>query len=190
MLILAECSAFSRQGWLRGAGFRRLCASGVSMGGCLSTVVVAHTPFAVACCPFLPVHSAEVVWTHAQSAMAERFCQWDTVVESMVEAGAAPAAARGEPGAQHFARERVRRLLARTDIRNYPPSKGPTIVIAARDDKYIPRWSVRRLVRHWGVRDDDVRWLYGGHVTAIVLQIDELRKGIVEACGRLRDDET
>ena len=168
-------------GWLRGRGFARLCASGVSMGACLSACVVAHTPFAVGACPFLPVHSAEVVWTSVDSAMAERFCEWDKVVADLGDDLGDP----HDPGAQRAARERVRKLLARTDIRNYPPPKGPAIIVAARDDRYIPTWSVGHLTSHWGVAPNDVRWIYGGHVAAIVWQVDALRKGIVEVCGRL-----
>ena len=52
-------------GWLRGRGFARLCASGVSMGACLSACVVAPPP---------PSHAARpcctsTAWRHKSSPL-------------------------------------------------------------------------------------------------------------------------
>ncbi len=147
-------------GWLEAQGFTRLGVTGISMGGHMAagTAALWPGPLATACC--ITPHSAQVIFTEG---ILKRQVAWEVM-------GAAP-----DPV------ERVRGLLAVTDLCSLPPPRRPdaAVIVAGRRDAYIPAYSPVRLQRHWP--GSVLRWLDSGHVTAFLFHRRTFVRAVREA---------
>jgi dienelactone hydrolase len=146
--------------WLRDQGFGPLAVSGYSMGGQVAAMIGAATPFPVAVAPLAPSASPASVFTRG-------------LLSRWVDLGAL--AEDGDVGGAHA---RLRRALARYDVRALPKPTGPAILVAADRDGIVPPDEPPLIARHWGA---ELRWVRGGHVSAALRSGDALRAAIVDA---------
>lgn len=84
-------------------------------------------------------------------------------------------------------RARLRGLLHRGDFERLgaPPAGSRCELVAARDDGYVPEWSIDRLARTWssrGVRVG-VTWVRGGHATLLLEGRARVAEALVRALG-------
>lgn len=136
--------------WLERAHGPRVGVTGFSQGGSVAALTASAYPGRLAVVPVAAGHAAAPVF--CDGALA-RFADWDAL--------------GGEPG-----RERLRALLEASDLekRRAPAAGSRAILVAARDDGYVPAASVERLARDWRARGVAVetRWLRGGHATLLL----------------------
>lgn len=161
------------------AGFGRLGVCGLSMGGVHAAMVGSLHPTPVATFPFLSPHSATV-------AFCEGILKYGTAWEALRDDLALHKAATS----LEEVTERMRTVLSLTDVTRFPIPKNPQAVIfvAATDDGYIPNHSVLELQRAWP--GSEVRWVTGGHVSAILLRNGDFRKAIIDGLDRLQWKES
>jgi dienelactone hydrolase len=167
-LVLMASSAI-REGrallaWLRDEGFGPLAVSGYSMGGQLAAMVGAASPFPVAVAPLAPSASPASVFTRGLLR------RW---VDLRALAGG---------GGRAAAQSRLRQVLARYDVRALPRPKGPAVVLAADRDGIVPPEEPALIAGHWSA---ELRWVRGGHVSAVLRHGDALRAAIVDALAAL-----
>ncbi len=131
--------------WLARSFGRDVGVTGFSMGGSVAalTATTWHQPIAVVA--VATGHAAETV-----------FC--DGALSRFVDFGVVD-------------RARLRRLLGRGDFGALPapPEGSRCTLVAARDDGYVPPWSVQRLADDGSVRGVRValEWTSGGHATLL-----------------------
>lgn len=131
--------------WLARAFGRDIGVTGFSMGGSVAalTATTWHEPLAVVAAA--TGHAAETVFC---DGALSRFVDF-----SIVD------------------RARLRTLLSRGAFEQLPAPPGGSrcALVAAHDDGYVPRWSVRRLADDWSRRGVhvDVEWVPGGHATLL-----------------------
>lgn len=135
--------------------------TGFSMGGSVAalTATTWSTPLAIV--PVATGHAADTV-----------FC--DGALSRFIDFGAP----RG------VSRERLRAELVRGRFEELPapPAGSRCELVAARDDGYVPAWSVQRLYDDWskrGVRTG-LEWTRGGHATLLFTG----RRRVVRALAR------
>lgn len=131
--------------WLARSFAREIGVTGFSMGGSVAalTATTWHEPLAVVAAA--TGHAAETVFC---DGALSRFVDFDVVD-----------------------RARLRRLLRRGDLGQLPapPAGSRCALVAARDDGYVPAWSVQRLADDWSRRfvRVAVEWAPGGHATLL-----------------------
>lgn len=155
-------------------GFGKTGICGLSMGGVHAAMVGSLHPTPIATLPFLSPHSAVV-------AFCEGVLKHATAWEALREDGTQKAGMTLEQ-----VQERLRSVLALTDVTRFPTPKNPQAVIfvAATDDGYIPKHSVLELQRAWP--GSEVRWVTGGHVSSFLLHNDAFRKAIVDGLNKVQ----
>jgi len=163
---VAEGTALLRR--LRQEGYRRLGVAGISMGGSMAAQAAAilGEPLAVTCC--ITAHSASAVFTEG---ILSRYLAWDVL--------------QGELGGRGEAVTWMRQILSRTDVRNYPPpvASRAAVLVAARNDAYIPAESVRLLHAHWP--GSTLRWIDTGHIGAFLFHRRNFLQATIDAFTRL-----
>jgi len=163
---LAEGTALSRH--LQALGFEHLCVSGMSMGGGVALHIAGSLPFKVAAVGIVPCHRGSEVFTDKVLANA---CDYQALTEHC--------------GSTEQAKERVNELLGEHDCRRYPAPRCPEalVILAARDDAYIPVESIDEIVEHWGLGNSSnhVRWIFGGHTSTMLLHDNEIQCATVDA---------
>ncbi len=154
--------------WLRREGYTKMGVSGISMGGHMAALVGALSPGPVAIAPCIAPHSPSAVFLEG---ILSRYCAWDAL--------------NHEHEGPDEAREFMTELLNIMDIRRYPPPQAPAaaVLVAARNDAYIPPESAAKLHRHWP--GSSLRWLEGGHVGAFLFHREIFVETIVQAFDRL-----
>ena len=119
--------------------------TGFSMGGSVAALTATTWATPLAIVPVANGHAAETV-----------FC--DGTLSKFIDFG-------------KLDRTRLRAELIRGDFERLPAPPAGSIceLVAARDDGYVPRWSVERLAETWSSRGVSVRtqWLRGGHATLL-----------------------
>jgi hypothetical protein len=153
--------------WLREQGVPRIGVSGYSQGGMMAAFVGALTPFAVATVPRGTGAAARPVFTEMELT---KFFFWRRLAEQLE------------------GREQARRYLGRcldpVDVCRFPPPVDPraAILVASRQDRFVPADEVRRLHRHWP--GSELRWLQAGHVSGALYRRTHLR-AMVDALQRV-----
>jgi pimeloyl-ACP methyl ester carboxylesterase len=155
-------------GWLEGQGHHRLGVAGYSMGGQMSAWVAVTWPRPLAVAALAPSDSPASVFT-----------------EGLLRAHPCWEALRRSGGSADTARAELRELFLRYAVSALPPPVEPraAVVMANRQDGVVPPAEAERIARHWGC---ELRWLDGGHVSAVVLEQAALRRAVVDAFAVLR----
>lgn len=118
--------------------------SGFSMGGNLAALVAATMPGPLATAPLAASHSPGPVYL---DGVLRHGIAWDSL-----------------QGPDDPAGELRRRLTAASALRIPVPEHGATaVIVAARNDGFVPVEAVRALHRHWP--GSELRELRGGHAT-------------------------
>ena len=89
-----------------------------------------------------------------------------------------------EAGGLEKARERFAAALAEVRIDRFPPPADPqrAVIVASRQDGFVPPSEARRLHDHWpGSR---LRWVDAGHFTGLVLHHRTHRAAVLESFDR------
>lgn len=147
--------------WLRGEE-KLAGVSGYSMGGNMAALVSATMPFPVATAPLAASHSPAPVY-----------------LDGVLRSGIAWEALGGEDQA-----ERLREFLLRASVLRIEPHPhtAASVIVAARDDAYIPRSAVVDLHDHWP--GSELRWLPGGHATMLWWRKRALADAVADAFNR------
>lgn len=131
--------------WLARSFGRDIGVTGFSMGGSVAALTATTWPEPLAVVAAATGHAAETV-----------FC--DGALSRFIDFGAVE-------------RARLRSLLVRGDLEQLPapPPGSRCALVAARDDGYVPPWSVQRLADDWSRRGVRVglEWVPGGHATLL-----------------------
>ena len=113
-----------------------------------------------------------------------------TPLDAAAAALAALAAARRAPAADAATAARARAALTAvlevyTDVTRFPKPAVPSaaVLVAASDDAYIGKTSVREWEAAWP--GAELRWVPGGHVSAYLMQAATFRRAITDALERL-----
>ncbi|ATB30928.1 alpha/beta hydrolase family protein [Melittangium boletus] len=155
-------------GWLLARGHPKVGISGYSMGGSVAAYAAAMFPLPVAVIPLAVADSASPVFTEGVlSAVPD----WEALGRPL-----------GSPGA---ARQRLAEVLSAVSTTALPPLSQPrrAILMAARQDGFVPASSTLRLLKHW--RGAELRYLSGGHLSAFVTGRDFIVRTIIEAFSRI-----
>lgn len=151
---LAEGTALLRH--LHQLGFKDLCISGISMGGGLATMIAGALPFKVATAAIVPCHRFAPAFIENVMASA---CDYGAVTK-----------------------KDVAELLAYFDCREYPLPQNleAVVILAASHDGYIPASFIAEISEYWGA-NIDLRWIFGGHASTILLHGTQMQRAIVDA---------
>jgi hypothetical protein len=171
LLLMARATAVEAVallGWLLARGHPKVGLSGYSMGGSMAAYAACFFPLPLALVPVAVAHSAAPVFTQGVlSALPD----WEVLGRTC--GGAAPA------------RQRLAELLEALSITQLPPLPTPrrAIIVAARQDGFVPSASTLRLLQHW--RGAELRYLRGGHVSALLTGRAQIAQAILEAFSRV-----
>ena len=152
--------------WLRRRGHRQVGVSGISMGGQMAAMAAASVPFEVAAVPCIASRWPASVFTQGELA---RLVDWGALQRDWgVDAP-----------------RRLRAELERGDVLRLPPPRcpGAAVLVAARDDAYVPAADPQAIHEHWP--GSELRWIETGHVGAVVLASAQLVEAVRDAVARL-----
>ena len=168
MFRATAVEAVALLGWLLARGHPKVGVSGYSMGGSMAAYTATQFPLPLAVIPVAVAHSAAPVFTQGVlSALPD----WEAL---------------GRPyGGAATARERLAELLERLSILEQPPLPQPkrAIVVAAREDGFVPSASTLRLLQHW--RGAELRYVRGGHVSSLLTGRALITRAILDAFSRI-----
>ena len=145
------------------AAGRRAGVSGYSMGGNVSALVGATTPFPVAVAPLAASYSPAPVY-----------------LDGVLRGGIAWEALGGGSSAAG----RLRDLMLEASVLRFEPEPhtAAAVMVAARSDGYVPVEATRTLHRHWP--GSVLRVVPGGHATLVWFRKKLLAEAIAEAFRR------
>ncbi len=172
MFRATAVEAASLLGWLLARGHPRVGISGYSMGGSMAAYAATLFPLPAAVIPLAVAHSAAPVFTEGVlSAMPH----WEVLGRSC--------------GGAVSARQRLAGILEQLSITQLPPLSQPrrAILMAARDDGFVPSASTQRLLEHW--RGAELRYLPGGHMSAFFTRRSLIARAILDAFSRIEPHE-
>ncbi|HYO55891.1 alpha/beta hydrolase family protein [Archangium sp.] len=155
-------------GWLLASGHPKVGISGYSMGGSIAAHAAAMFPLPAAVIPLASAHSSAPVFTEGVlSAVPD----WETLGRTT--------------GGPEAARQRLSALLSEASTTALPPLSNPrrAILVAARQDGFVPSSSTLRLLRHW--RGAELRYLPGGHLSAFLTGRSTIIRAILDAFSRI-----
>jgi dienelactone hydrolase len=155
-------------GWLLARGHPKVGISGYSMGGSIAAYAASLFPLPLAVIPLAASPSAAPVFTQGVlSAVPD----WEALGRTT-----------GGPDA---ARQRLADILSAASTLSLPPLPNPrrAILVAARQDGFVPAAATLRLLQHW--RGAELRYLPGGHVSAFVTGRGFIVRSIVDAFSRI-----
>jgi dienelactone hydrolase len=154
--------------WIRDTlGVPLAGVTGFSMGGQMAAMVGASVPFPVAVVPVAATCSPDSV---LRDGVLRHVAHWPALVEE----GEDPDAARRALLAH----------LARFSVTTLPPPActDAAIVVGTASDGIVPPSEMRRIAEHWGA---ELRWIDGGHVSAVLRHQGVMREAIADAVDRL-----
>jgi hypothetical protein len=162
MAIAAVREGRALLSWLRGRGHARVGVAGFSMGGQMAAMIAASAPFPLAVAALSPSVTPASVF-----------------VQGYLRHAVDLAALGGPP-----ARAELDRRLRRFDVRALPPPPcgSSAIVVGGRRDGIVPPADPQAIASHWGA---ELRWLEAGHVTAVLLHAEGLRRAVADAMAGL-----
>ena len=148
--------------------YEKLVVAGYSMGGHMSAITAAVSPFPVACAALATGASASSIYTRG-------LLSWSVDLDAL----------GGAPTLRLAARERLGRLFEVADVTRYsPPVRTDAAVIAGcTRDGYVLRSETERLHRHWP--GSTLRWIPAGHFSALVTSGRELCDCVAAAVEKL-----
>lgn len=161
-----ECAALLS--YFHARGHRRLCAFGVSQGGL-------HAAMAASLCNF-PVDIVSALAPASAAPVFTRGCLSAAVAWSALS-----------PQDERRGRELLAtHLNSVASIGLFPPPSvpGKHVLLAATDDEYVQCDAVDEWRQHRP--DIDVRFIPGGHLTAVALRSAAIRESIIETIYRTR----
>ena len=144
-------------------GRAQLGVAGYSMGGSMAALVAAVTPRPLAAAIFATGSVAGPVFT-----------------EGLLARGIDFAALGGDPG-----RARLAQIFGVADLARHPVPRrlDAVVMVAGRRDGYVFTEQVEALHARWP--GSELRWLDTGHVGALVLHAEALRRAALDAMERL-----
>src|SRR5664279_429697 len=143
--------------------YAKLAVAGYSMGGHMAAITAAVSPLPVACAALATGASASAIYTRG-------LLSWSVDFETLGGVSA---------------RTRLRELFDTADVSGYgPPARVDAAVVSGcRHDGYVLQSETERLHRHW--KGSALRWVGGGHFSALLTQRKALCGCVEEAVGRL-----
>lgn len=168
MFRATAVEAVALLGWLLARGHPKVGVSGYSMGGSLAAYTACFFPLPVAVVPVAVAHSAAPVFTQGVlSALPD----WEALGRTC--------------GGAEAARQRLAELLEGLSLTQLPPLSNPrrAILLAAREDGFVPSASTLRLLQHW--RGAELRYLRGGHVSGLLTGRALIARAILDAFSRI-----
>jgi hypothetical protein len=168
MFRATAVEAVALLGWLLARGHPKVGVSGYSMGGSMAAYTACFFPLPMAVVPVAVAHSAAPVFTQGVlSALPD----WEALGRTC--------------GGADAARQRLAELLEGLSITQLPPLPNPrrAILLAARQDGFVPSASTLRLLRHW--RGAELRYLPGGHVSGLLTGRSLITRAILDAFSRV-----
>jgi len=138
--------------------------SGYSMGGNVAALIAASMPFPVAAAPLAAAHSPAPVYL---DGVLRGGIVWEAL------------------GGEDTAAPRLRELLLRADVCAFPAAAhvASAVLVAARDDAYVPPAAVEAIHRHWP--GSELWTLPGGHATVWWFRRRRLAAAVRRAFERL-----
>ena len=161
------CEARALLGHLR-SSYRKLVVAGYSMGGHMAAITAAVTPFSVACAALATGASAGSIYTRG-------LLSWSVDLNAL-----------GGENDPAMARRRLYQLFEAADVTRYnPPLRTDAAVIAGcTRDGYVLRAETERLHKYWP--GSTLRWIDGGHFSALITSRRDLCDCVEEAANQLR----
>lgn len=145
-------------------GFGRVGVTGYSMGGAIAALAGAlvRRPFAVV--PMAATLRPSTIYTEGLLSRSVAFDALD------------PSPAEG--------RRRLAELFGVADMSRFPPPVAveASVLVGARSDGFVSREGTLGLARHWGA---ELRWIRGGHVSALFSGRRAMRRAALDALERL-----
>lgn len=135
--------------------------AGYSMGGNIAGLVAATSSTPLIVVPMAPSPSPAPVFTEG---LLSQIVDWRALGQS---------------------KEALRGVLDRASILSFPTPPRPdlAIIVAPRDDGYIPSASTLAIHRHWP--GSELRWVAGGHISLAVFGRSHLVGAILDAFDRV-----
>ena len=148
--------------------YKKVAVAGYSMGGHMAAITAAVCPFPIACAALATGASAAPIYTQG-------LLSWSIDL----------AALAGKTGLHSEANERLRRLIEAADLtRHAPPLRADAaVLVGCVRDGYVLPTEIQRLHEYWP--GSELRWLRGGHVTAVIRGRAFLRSAVADATERL-----
>jgi Alpha/beta hydrolase domain containing 18 len=168
MFRATAVEAVALLGWLLARGHPKVGVAGYSMGGSMAAYTACFFPLPAAVVPMAVAHSAAPVFTQGVlSALPD----WEVLGRMC--------------GGVEAARHRLAELLEGLSITRVAPLASPrrAILLAARQDGFVPSASTLRLLRHW--RGAELRYLSGGHVSGLITGRTHITRAILDAFSRI-----
>jgi hypothetical protein len=168
MFRATAVEAVALLGWLLARGHPKVGVSGYSMGGSMAAYSAALFPLPAAVIPLAVAHSAAPVFTQGVlSALPD----WEILGRTC--------------GGVEAARQRLAELLEGFAITRLPPLSNPrrAIIVAARQDGFVPSASTLRLLQHW--RGAELRYVRGGHVSGLLAGRRIITQAVLDAFSRI-----
>jgi Alpha/beta hydrolase domain containing 18 len=168
MFRATAVEATALMGWLLASGHPKVGLSGYSMGGSIAAYAAAVFPLPVAVIPMAAAHSSAPVFTEGVlSALPD----WEVLGRTT--------------GGPEAARQRLSEVLSAASTTVLPPLSNPrrAILLAARQDGFVPSSATLRLLQHW--RGAELRYLPGGHVSAFLTGRSAIIRAILDAFSRV-----
>ena len=168
MFRATAVEAVAVMGWLLARGHPKVGVCGYSMGGSMAAYSASLFPLSAAVIPLAAAHSAAPVFTQGVlSAVPD----WEVLGRTC--------------GGPEAARERLGSLLEALSITALPPLPNPrrAILVAARQDGFVPSASTLRLLQHW--RGAELRYVRGGHVSGLLTSRPVIVRAVLDAFSRI-----
>lgn len=168
MFRATAVEAVALLGWLLARGHSKVGLSGYSMGGSVAAYTACLFPLPMAVVPVAVAHSAAPVFTQGVlSALPD----WEALGRTC--------------GGTDAARQRLAEILEGLSTTQLPPLPNPrrAILLAAREDGFVPSASTLRLLQHW--RGVELRYLPGGHVSGLLAGRSLIARAIADAFSRV-----
>lgn len=137
--------------------------AGYSMGGNIAALAAATSVVPSGCAALAASHSPGPVFAEG---ILNKAIDWDAL------------------GGPHH--EKIQRELGRGSVLNYPAPRhhAPALIVGVSGDGYIPKSATTALSDHWPLAE--LRWMDGGHASALFYRKAQLGSYIVEASERFR----
>ncbi len=161
---IALAAHLARSGGPGLAAERRIGVSGFSMGGNIAAFVSTMAPLPVATAPLAASHSPQPVFLDGAMRAA---IDWAALANG------------DDPEA------RLGRYLGGLSVLHYPPPPHVrhAVLVAGRNDAYVPPEAVTTLHDHWP--GSELRWTREGHATLRFLRLPTLVQAILDSFDRL-----
>lgn len=136
--------------------------AGYSMGGNIAALAAATSGKAVGCCALAASHSPGPVFSQGLLSGA---VAWNAL-------------------GGHGRRDQLAEVLGRGSVLRYEPPAhhDRALIVGVGGDGYIPANAIHDLSRHWP--QAELRWISGGHASALLANKQKLSGLIVEAADR------